>query len=85
MKRPLLSSVIFLVIFALLFSAVQAVLTPDHNENHNIWYSLHGFDNLDSNSIEVLYLGASHTTLDVSPMKLYEDEQICSYCLSTPG
>ena len=52
MKRPLLSTVIFLLVFVLLFSVVQAVLTPDHNQNQNVWYSLHGFENLEPDSIE---------------------------------
>lgn len=85
MKSKILKISLFCIIFALLFSAVQGVLTPDHNENQNVHYQLDSYSNFDEDTMEVLFLGQSSALLGISPMKLYEDTNICSYDLATGG
>ncbi|MBR1812175.1 MAG: hypothetical protein IJ766_11115 [Clostridia bacterium] len=85
--KRLLESVLFLCIGAGLFAGIQAVLTPNWagGDVTNSERTITGFDALEENSIDVLFLGASHMGCGLSPMKLYEDYQICSYNLSTSG
>lgn len=83
MIKILLKMTAFLLIFILLFFVAQAVLTPDHDDTGHVFYSMHGFESLEKDSVEVLFLGASHLTMGVSPMQIYEDMQVCAYDLAT--
>lgn len=85
MKMKVLKSVIFCAICVALFFAVQHVLMRDWFDINNIHYSIKGFKEIDDDNLEAIFIGASSTQYGISPMKIYEDEKICSYNLATPG
>jgi len=83
--KKLLKSTIFLLIGIVMFFSIQEVMTPKWSNQENMDHIIAGLETLDANSIDVLFLGASHVTYGMSPMQLYEDTGICSYSLATSG
>lgn len=74
--------VLFLVL-ALLLSLLTPVFIP---KSYGTWATtavMDGFYELEENSIDVLFLGSSQIMTAISPMQLYQDTGIPSYCLGT--
>lgn len=69
-----------------MFFGLQVIFIPDaSSKRSNADRTIHGFFKLEKDTVDVLFLGASHVELGISPMKLYEDLNICSYSLATDG
>ena len=83
MLKKALKIIAFILIAVLLFFAVQYILTPSWNSYSSCDSTIQGFFALEKNSIDVLFLGTSHTFDGVSPMRLYEVSGIRSYNLAT--
>lgn len=82
----LLKSGVFLLIGAILFFTVQALFVPDSSKGRsNADRVIRGFQTAEEDSVDVLFLGASHMGCGVSPLQFYKDMGICSYNLSTDG
>lgn len=75
----------FLLITLVLFLVVQEIMVPDWNETGGVEKTISGFLMLEENTVDVVFIGASHIGRGVSPMELYEDAGILSYNLGTSG
>lgn len=75
----------FFLIGIMLFAVVQELLIPEWNSDGAAGRMISGFMALEDNSVDVLFLGTSHVERGVSPMKIYEDQKICSYNLGSSG
>lgn len=75
----------FLLITLALFFVVQEIMVPDWNETGGVEKTVSGFLKLEENTVDVVFIGASHIGRGVSPMELYEDAGILSYNLGTSG
>ena len=78
--------VMFAVLFCLLLLQVQNLVTPNWDWP-DFWgrtnKSVNGFLNEGKNTLDVLWLGTSHTQCGISPMYIYEQSGIRSYNLAT--
>lgn len=84
--RFLLKSAVFLLVGAILFFTVQALFVPDSSKGRsNADQVIRGFQTAEDDSVDVLFLGASHMGCGISPLLLYKDTGIRSYNLSTDG
>lgn len=81
--KKLIKSIIFLVIGFALFITVQDVLTP--NNQYATTRIINGLEALEDNTVDAVFLGASHMSNGMSPMKIYEETKICGYNLGTSG
>ncbi|MBE7005069.1 MAG: hypothetical protein E7425_12485 [Ruminococcaceae bacterium] len=82
--KLIIKSLVFLCIGVGIFLCVQEVLLRDFGtETKHTKRVIAGLDALEPNSVDVVFLGTSHMYAGMSPMKLYEDYQICSYNLAT--
>ena len=79
MRKLIISLIVFILCFILLFFGIQSVL-------HYRWANVDDFysRNLDyaaqpSNSIDVLYFGSSEILTGIEPVVLYEEEGITGY------
>lgn len=77
--------VLFCGIGIVIFWLVQRILTPDHNINQNIKYSMVGLNKLEDNSLDAVFLGSSSTLLSVYPMDIYKQTGVKAYNFSTAG
>ncbi len=75
-KVVVFAAVAIVLLVVVNFIAQPVWRTQDYNSTHAI------YDEPD-NTIETLFVGASHIRCGISPMQLYEDYGICSYDLST--
>ena len=75
--------ILFLAIGIFIFICIQYILTQK-NVNRTIRI-LNGFYALEDNTVDVLVLGPSTTTNDLSLMELYEDKGFCAYQLGSAG
>ena len=86
MRKLFLRCVVFFAIGIILFAAIQNILVP-HNDAKvymNTSGRVHeGLLALESDSVDVLFLGTSLVMFGVSPMEIYERTGICSYNLAT--
>jgi len=78
---PLIKVVLFLTIGIMLFLYVQEVLTPEHSAD--VVRSFNGFESLEKDTVDIIFLGSSHMKFGISPMRIYANSGICSYNLST--
>lgn len=85
MIKKLFKMAMFLGIGVAIFLRIQYIMTPDDASLNNVQYTIQGFDTLENNVIDVLFLGASPMEFGVSPLKIYEDVAISGYNLATPG
>ena len=74
---------IFLLIGALLFAALNLILTPKWRGTWRSTDTITGFYALEPDSIDTLILGSSQVITGVSPLQLYEEAGIRSYALGT--
>ena len=82
MRKQIVKVVAFLAIGIAAFLGIQEIMTPEWNQE-NMVYTLEGFEQLEENILDVLFLGTSHVEAGVLPMELYESSQICAYSLAT--
>ena len=86
MKHKYFRILIFLVLVFYCFFLFQAILIPDSSKRSSkADRTINGFNELNPNTVDILFLGASHVKAGVSPMKIYKDYGICTYVLSTDG
>lgn len=72
-----------LLVLAMLLYLLTPVFIP---KSYGTWATtavMDGFYELKDNSIDVLFLGSSQIMTAISPMQLYQDTGIASYCLGT--
>ena len=86
--KPLLRTVAFMLIFGLLLIGVQKLVTPrwdwpDETERRS--HQVKGLYNEPLNSLDVLFVGASHMHAGISPMEIYRQSGIYSYNIATSG
>lgn len=78
-RKNVIKLTAFLLVFLLLFSAVNVVFNPgDEIRNEKA-----SFYEEPENSMEVIFCGSSSMLRDVSPMELYKDYGITSYSMAT--
>ena len=85
MMNKLIKSTVFLIIGVMLFICVQNIMIPEHLDVDDQEQIMNGFDALEDNSLDVLFVGASTMFYGALPMELYRDYQIRSYNLSSSG
>ena len=85
MVKRIGKSMAFLVVGAMLLFGMQSIFTPKWSDDGATNRVISGFLNLENNTVDVLFLGTSYMGRGVSPMKIYEDAEICSYNLATSG
>lgn len=85
MWKNLLRAVLFLAIFALLFSAVSPIFVPKNNNSYAGIHEPHakGFLAEPENTIDVLFVGDSETYSAFVPLRLWEDYGFTSYVCGT--
>ncbi|RHR08887.1 hypothetical protein DWX58_08135 [Pseudoflavonifractor sp. AF19-9AC] len=79
--KHLVQAIAFLCCLLILWSGINSVLS--HSKDIAFWantYRARDFLSLEDNTIDVLALGSSQTIRSFSPMELYEDYGISSYC-----
>ncbi len=81
--RKAIKALIFVLIAAAAFVLVGFVMQPIWGDEN--YYPTRGFYEVENNTIETIFLGASHARAGISPMELYETYGISSYDLSTDG
>lgn len=74
---------IFLLIGALLFVALNLIFTPKWRSTWRSTDTITGFYTLEPNSIDTVILGSSQVITGVSPLQLYQEAGIRSYALGT--
>ena len=82
MKKKLLSALIFLLVFCLIFSNVQELLKPKWGEGTGgarETLNANGFYDEPENSIDVMFFGSSYCFFAVSPLKMWQDYGFTSY------
>lgn len=82
MKKKILSAVIFLIIFCLIFSSLQELLKPKWGEGTGgarETLNAHGFYDEPEDSIDVIFFGSSYCFFAVSPLKMWQDYGFTSY------
>ena len=82
--KNMIKIILFCGVGIVLFFLVQRIFTPDHNMT-NIRYSIEGFNKLEDNSLDAVFLGPSHTLLSVYPMDIYKQTGAKAYNFSTAG
>ena len=85
MKR-ILKVIIAVIIGVTVFFGVDRLLKTNWNYKvfiDDMGFSYQGFANLEDNSVQVLFMGASHMSSGISPMQIYKDEKLTTYNLST--
>lgn len=86
MKKVWLRVTAFVLIFGMLFTVVQDVLKKKWyypNWDCNTYKGIHDMYMLSDNSVDVVFAGNSHMQCGVSPMEIYEYNNIVSYNLGT--
>lgn len=73
--------VAFIIILGACLTTVSKILQYEHEMEPDI--TMKEFYGLEENSVQVLVLGSSHTTIGFSPMECYKNTQITSFNLST--
>lgn len=82
MKKKLFSTIIFLIIFCLIFSSLQELLKPKWGEGTGgarETLNANGFYDEPENSIDVMFFGSSYCFFAVSPLKMWQDYGFTSY------
>lgn len=81
-KKKILSIIAFLIIFCLIFSAVQELFKPKWGEGTGgarETLNANGFYSEPDDSIDVIYIGSSYCFFAVSPMKMWQEYGFTSY------
>lgn len=84
--KDLIKFILFTAIGIGLFLGIQKLITPRWNypnTTENIYTQITAFENLDENIEQVIFLGTSHMMRGVSPMEIYQEDNIVSYNLGT--
>ncbi|MBR2742885.1 MAG: hypothetical protein IKD89_04770 [Clostridia bacterium] len=78
----IVKTVLFILIFALLFAGFNSFMQPvwTYLNNYN---TIHGFYEEPRDTVETLFLGSSFMINGVTPTELYDDYGICAYNLAT--
>lgn len=79
--RKLLGSMVFL---ALLFTGLALLNTLSY-EPQQVTGQWNGWNELEKNSVDVLFLGNSHAECSVAPLQLFEEAGIKSWVLKSSG
>lgn len=82
-KNQVLSILVWLLIFALIFLLLQKILIPKWDDALAATKDIEGFYAEEKDSLDVVFFGTSHVICGISPMKLYKDFGIKSYVLAT--
>lgn len=81
-KKKLVSAVIFLLIFCMIFLSVEELLKPKWGEGTGgarETLNANGFYDEPEDTIDVMFFGSSYCFFAVSPMKMWEDFGYTSY------
>ena len=82
MKKKLFSSIIFLIIFCMIFSSLQELLKPKWGEGTGgarETLNANGFYDEPEDTIDVMFFGSSLCFFAVSPMKMWQDYGFTGY------
>lgn len=75
--------VAFIAIFVVLTLLIQCVMKPTFELDVNRERALRGFDSLNDNTLDVLFVGTSTMMYGIQPMELYKDRNIKGYNLGS--
>jgi hypothetical protein len=75
----LISAIVFVLLFAVLFLRVNNIIRYKANENDTIY----SFYKQPKDSLDVLFVGSSRMFCAVSPMTIWQEEGIASYNMGT--
>lgn len=78
-------ALIFVVLFAFFQKLLQAKWIASDSENSASTSAWIEYRSLEENSLDVLFLGTSHSYFAVDPMYIYENTGITSYVFGGPG
>lgn len=88
-KRMVLKGICFALIFIVLFlffqKLLQAKWVASDSENSASTSAWTEYRSLEENSLDVLFLGTSHSYFAVDPMYIYDQTGITSYVFGGPG
>lgn len=84
MKKTILRTVLFVLIFALLFLGISPIFIPKRNSNSAGVHDAHakGFLAEPENSLDVLFVGDSEAYSSFIPLRLWENYGMTSYVCS---
>lgn len=77
--------VLFCAIGIVIFGLVQKILTPNHSQNSYPNLTIKGFNMLENNSLDAVFLGPSTMHGSVFPMDIYKQTGIKAYNFSISG
>lgn len=87
--KKILKGICFVLIFVILFAFFQKLLQAkwiasdsENSASTSAWIE---YRSLEENSLDVLFLGTSHSYFAIDPMYLYENTGITSYVFGGPG
>lgn len=88
--KKVIKGICFVLVFVVLFYFAQRLLQVkwvalDEEENPATTSAWIEYRDLDKNSIDVLFLGTSHSYSAIDPMYIYEKTGITSYVFGGPG
>lgn len=88
-KKKILKGICFIVIFLILFFFFQKLLqakwiasSSENSASTSAWIE---YRSLEENSLDVLFLGTSHSYFAVDPMYVYDKTGVTSYVFGGPG
>lgn len=88
-RKKIIKGVCFVLVFVVLFSFFQKLLQAkwiasdsENSASTSAWIE---YRSLEENSLDVLFLGTSHSYFAVDPMYIYEKTGITSYVFGGPG
>lgn len=88
-KRKILKGICFVLVFVILFLLFQKLLqakwiasSSENSASTSAWIE---YRSLEENSLDVLFLGTSHSYYAVDPMYIYDKMGITSYVFGGPG
>ena len=88
-KKKIIKGICFVLIFCVLFSFFQKLLQAkwiaSDSENSASTSSWIEYRSLEENTVDVLFLGTSHSYFAVDPMYIYDKTGITSYVFGGPG
>lgn len=82
-KKQVIKTISFLLIFAILFTAVSSVMRAKWAEANSEDLVVDEFNLLEEDTLEMLFLGSSQMTYGINPYMVYEDYGISSYSISS--
>ena len=81
MKKNLISLISFIVLVVILILVIGQIFIPRFKVgiNQGPFYIIKGFEKVEKNTLDILFIGSSNSYESISPMELWNDLGITSY------